>query len=60
MKILLLGGTGAIGAHLTSALSKSDAEVYVTTRSIRPDTVNVRYIHGNAKDLLFLKGGSIN
>lgn len=55
MKILLLGGTGAIGAHLTSALSKSDAEVYVTTRSIRPDTVNVRYIHGNAKDLLFLK-----
>lgn len=36
MKILLLGGTGAMGKHLTEILLEEDNQVFVTTRSKRP------------------------
>lgn len=54
MRILVLGGTGAIGKHLVSALSHSDADVYVTSRSERESFGNIHYIKGNAKDIKFL------
>lgn len=54
MKILLFGGTGAIGAHLAEHLGKSGADVYVTTRSERKSMDNIHYIKGNAKDTHFL------
>lgn len=54
MKILLLGGTGAIGAHLAEHLGKYGADVYVTTRSERKSIDNINFIKGNAKDTHFL------
>ncbi len=49
MKILLLGGTGAMGAYLSEILSARGDEVYVTTRSDRVDD-QICYIKGNAHD----------
>ncbi len=60
MKILLLGGTGAIGEQLSSILIKNGHEVFVTTRSIRSHNNRVNYIAGNAKDPQFLKEISSN
>lgn len=54
MAILLLGGTGAIGAHLAEILASRGADVVVTSRSRRKDSGNVRYIQGNAQDDHFL------
>lgn len=54
MRILLLGGTGAMGVHLTALLAEQKHEVFVTTRRRRENTENVTYIQGNAKDLDFL------
>ena len=34
-RILLLGGTGAMGEHLTRILAEQGDDVYVTTRSCR-------------------------
>ncbi len=53
MKVLLLGGTGAMGVHLTDILSKQYT-VTVTSRRMRSPKNNVEYIQGNAKDLNFL------
>lgn len=56
MKILLLGGTGAMGEHLTSILNKRNHDIYITTRSDRKsDLSNQHYIQGNAHDFAFLK-----
>lgn len=56
MYILLLGGTGAMGSHLTQILSKSGgAKLTVTTRKHRPDKGNVEYAQGNAHDMNFLE-----
>lgn len=52
-KILLLGGTGAMGGYLVNLIDKQDL-VYVTSRSTRKDYDNVHYIQGNARDLSFL------
>ncbi len=55
MKILLLGGTGAIGTALVDKLAKRDDEVYVTTRSSHTSQFcNVHYLTGNAHDADFL------
>lgn len=54
MKILLLGGTGAIGTHLALNLSMAGNDVYVTSRSRRGTSQGIRYIQGNAKDIKFL------
>lgn len=55
MKILLLGGTGAIGSHLSAILAKHGHEIVVTSRSARTDAGTIRYIQGNAKDASFLQ-----
>ncbi len=58
-KVLLLGGTGAMGVYLCERLSQS-ASVFVTTRRPRPTgdcgaTPGVAFIVGNAKDVDFAK-----
>jgi len=55
MKILILGGTGAMGLHLVQLLSNDSMDVYVTSRTARSSKKNVKYIHGNAHDITFLK-----
>lgn len=55
-KILLLGGTGTMGAYLVELLSQqTDVQVDVTSRSIRESKGNIRYIQGNALDNSFLQ-----
>ena len=54
MKFLLLGGTGAMGIHLTEILVREKNEVYVTTRKRRKDCGKIKYIVGNAHDDSFL------
>ena len=49
MKVLILGGTGAMGVSLVRILSENIAnEVYVTSRSVHKSFGNVYYIQGNA------------
>ncbi len=55
MKILLLGGTGAIGNHLAETLSKQDHTIVITSRSKRDSKGSISYKQGNAKDLGFVK-----
>jgi len=55
MKILLLGGTGAMGAHLKDILAERGDKVFVTSRRTRHDTPNIHYIQGNAHDMAFLQ-----
>lgn len=54
MKVLLLGGTGAIGNHLTTLLLKKGDKVVVTSRNQNMSNELVEYRQGNAKDLYFL------
>lgn len=53
-KILLLGGTGAMGSHIVKLLTNSENEVYVTSRRSRVSHDNINYILGNAHDIQFL------
>jgi nucleoside-diphosphate-sugar epimerase len=56
MKALVMGGTGAIGASLVRILLERGYEVDVTTRNERnTQEKNLRYIKGDAHDLIFLK-----
>jgi len=55
LKILLLGGTGAIGAHVVETLSKQDHTIVITSRSKHESKGSVSYAQGNAKDLDFIK-----
>lgn len=54
-RILILGGTGAMGAHLVNILKNSDNEVLVTTRKQRASYCNITYIQGNAHDETFIR-----
>lgn len=54
MKLLILGGTGAMGRHLAHYLSQDDNEIFLTSRTPRQNTNNIKYIQGNAKDSSFL------
>jgi len=54
LSILLLGGTGAIGAHLSEILSNQGHNVHVTTRSKRESKDGVSFIQGNAYDNHFV------
>lgn len=54
MKVLLLGGTGAMGASLTNILARQGHAVYVTSRRPRSDRENVRYLQGDAHNRAFL------
>lgn len=50
MKILVLGGTGAIGIHTVQYLIDNGNEVYVTSRLPRKSLGNCHYLLGNARN----------
>lgn len=54
MNILVLGGTGAIGAYFTSVVSEFASRVVVTSRRSRESFRNIHYVQGDAKDDVFL------
>lgn len=54
LKILLLGGTGAIGSHLSEILSTQGHLIFITSRKNRVENLNIKYIKGNAQDFSFL------
>ena len=54
-RVLLLGGTGAMGSHLTRLLAGDGWDVTVTSRSARSsDDPHVTYARGDAHDRHFL------
>lgn len=55
MEILILGGTGAMGAPLVKLLAKDNNKLFVTSRSKRENKEHITYIQGNAKDNAFFK-----
>ena len=55
-KILLLGGTGAMGVYLREYLTQEpDTHVYITSRRAQTDMDAIRYLQGDAHDLAFLR-----
>lgn len=54
MKILILGGTGAMGAYTSSLLAEKGNEVTITTMRSILDTRHIHYLHGNAHDIRFM------
>ena len=50
-KILILGGTGAMGAPLVDILNKKGYRIYVTTRQKRISSENITYKIGNAHEI---------
>lgn len=54
MKVLILGGTGAIGRFLAKKLSIKN-NVSVTSRQIKTSNGKIKYIKGNAIEIDFLK-----
>lgn len=56
MKVLIFGGTGAMGTSLVGMLAEQGHEVCVTTRRARrSDLQNVKYIRGNAHEMDFVR-----
>lgn len=56
MKILILGGTGAMGTYLVELLVSQNHYVEVTTRQhIESKSLNLKYIRGNAHNIIFLE-----
>lgn len=58
MKVLILGGTGAMGKPLQRILSEQNsvAKIKITSRFVRAsDNSKIEYIQGNARDTDFLK-----
>lgn len=56
MRVLLLGGTGAMGHQLAGILAGNGVDVTVTSRSRPRQDGNVTYVQGNAQDLEFTRG----
>lgn len=54
MKILILGGTGAMGKHLVQKMKGTNNQVTVTSRRFFADKENISFIQGNAHDLDFV------
>lgn len=54
MRVLLLGGTGAMGVSLKSILAERGDEVYITSRSSHKAEENIHYLQGDAHDNRFL------
>ena len=55
-RVLILGGTGAMGYPLAEILSRKGFHVFVTSRKPRYSSVpNLTYIQGNAKDTSFIR-----
>lgn len=57
MKVLVLGGTGAMGVYLVDYLAeKKDNQVVVTSRSAHiSQRENVQYVQGNARENAFVE-----
>lgn len=55
MKILVLGGTGAMGVPLVESLAKRGDEVYVTSRSKRENKKNIIFVEGDAHNMALLQ-----
>ena len=56
MKVLILGGTGAMGKELVNILASSNNDIFVTSRKkINSTRDNITYLQGDAHDSLFLK-----
>lgn len=55
-KILILGGTGAIGKYVVNELAGTGHSVFVTSRAKRENYKNINYLQGDAKQLNFLNG----
>jgi len=56
MKVLLLGGTGAMGVALAPILINQGYDVYITTRSNRvSNNEHLIYVQGDAHNTTFLK-----
>ncbi|MGK6352532.1 NAD-dependent epimerase/dehydratase family protein [Parapedobacter sp. DT-150] len=55
MKVLVLGGTGAMGIHLVHLFSEEGVEAVVTSRTDRRSEGKIRYVKGNAHDIVFLQ-----
>lgn len=57
MRVLILGGTGAMGVHVSELLTRMGHQVTVTSRRQRASNdPNLTYRTGNAKDKSFLNG----
>ena len=54
MRVLVLGGTGAMGEHLVQLLADDNVETYVTSRKKNNSFGTVKYIQGNAHDDVFI------
>lgn len=54
-KILMLGGTGAMGMYLAPEMIKLGYQVYITSRKEHESTEDMVYITGNAKDMEFMR-----
>lgn len=54
-KVLVLGGTGAMGIYLVPELISKGYSVDVTTRTIRKSSSGVQYIIGDAMDESFIQ-----
>ncbi len=55
MDVLLLGGTGAMGSHVSDILKDKECNIYITSRNKKENDENITYLQGNAKDLTFIK-----
>ncbi|MEE4255070.1 MAG: NAD-dependent epimerase/dehydratase family protein [Desulfuromusa sp.] len=55
MRVLVLGGTGAMGMHLVQLLSDKGVETVVTSRSHRSSAGNIRFLCGDAHDIEFVR-----
>lgn len=56
MRVLVLGGTGAMGIHVCQLLAEFGHDVVVTSRREHSSHYpNLAYVKGNAKDLTFLR-----
>ena len=48
MRILVLGGTGAMGVHLVKFLAENGNKIFVTSRRARQSGQNIIYLQGDA------------
>jgi nucleoside-diphosphate-sugar epimerase len=56
-KVLILGGTGAMGIHLVQLLKEQQVETFVTSRrNMKSNEQGLYYLQGDAKEESFLQG----
>lgn len=54
MNVLILGGTGAMGSHVSELLNSKGYNIFITSRSARENRGGITYLQGNAKKLPFI------